>query len=462
MRINFLETLHGRISTVLVAGVVFAMFSCSDDSSSSSGAAYDPDKPITLESFTPTEGAMATQVILKGGNFGNIADSVKVFFNEKEAPVISAKGDRMLVLAPKLPGDNCIIKVRIGKQESAFTQVFDYHIQTNVTTIVGGDRNSKVYPTGTMDLAEVQFNNNLDRPIVIDKENNIYLMLNNGTGSDADYVVCLNESAGKLRVVKESCSTWLNSNFLTYDCINDRCYRFMSNVGMLEYYFFDKNNDFTDTQGGKMQFEGAEMNPGGWNSWSARHAMAMRPSDGHFYLRVDGGFFAHFDPKTGRGENITGKYASMGFGSKNGQCDGIAFDPADPDILYFAVNDRNCIFRYSFKTEELEVYAGSAEADAGYMDGERLEALFNKPEQICIDEDRNMYIADSNNHCIRKIVLSTGYVSTVAGVPEESGYVNGTGEVAKFDNPIGIAVSKDGVLYVGDSYNRALRRIAIE
>ena len=456
------ETLHACLAAALTAAALFSLSACSEDSASAGGAAYDPGRPVLLESFTPTEGVMATQVILKGDNFGNNADSVKVFFNEKEAPVISAKGDRMLVLAPKLPGENCVIKVRVGGQEQAFEQTFTYHVKTNVTTVVGGDRSSTVYPTGTMDLADVQFNNNLDRNIVVDSENNIYLILNNSTGNDGDYIVCLNEESGKLRVLNSAISTFLNSNLIVYDNVNDRCYRFMGNVGSLEYYYYDRNNDLNETQGGKMQYEGEEMNPGGWGAWSCRHTFAVRPTDGLFFIRVDGGFFGCFDPKTGKGANITGKFAASGFGTKQGQCNGMVFDPHDPDKLYFSVNDRNCIYRYSFEADEVEVYAGSADADAGYMDGERLEALFNHPGQIAIDNDNNLYVADERNHCIRKIVLTTGYVSTVAGVPEEPGYVNGTGDQAKFENPVGIALSKDGTIYVGDSKNRALRRIAIE
>lgn len=73
-----------------------------------------------------------------------------------------------------------------------------------------------------------------------------------------------------------------------------------------------------------------------------------------------------------------------------------------------------------------------------------------------------MYVADKQNHCVRKIAMKTGYVSTVAGLPQQAGYRNGTDEVAQFNQPIGLVIDSNDVLYVGDSENRAIRRIAVE
>ena len=69
---------------------------------------------------------------------------------------------------------------------------------------------------------------------------------------------------------------------------------------------------------------------------------------------------------------------------------------------------------------------------------------------------------DTENHCIRKITMSTGYVSTLAGKPQNSGYVNGSAEDAQFKKPLGICIDNDDVMYIGDSENRAIRRLAVE
>ena len=95
--------------------------------------------------------------------------------------------------------------------------------------------------------------------------------------------------------------------------------------------------------------------------------------------------------------------------------------------------------------------------------GPLAEAQFNYPCQMCVDpEGEAIYVTDRENHCIRKITLSNGYVSTFAGTPKSSGYVNGPADAAKFNKPVGLAITAEGNLYIGDSENYAIRRIAIE
>ena len=143
------------ISSAVAMAAVVLFASC--EHAEAGYPSYDASKPIVCESFYPTGGPIATKVILTGSNFGNNADAVSVFFNQKEAPVIGASGDRLLVLAPKLPGENVVIKVRIGDQEASFPGHFDYKIQTNVTTVCGGDAAATANPTGTISLSEAQF-----------------------------------------------------------------------------------------------------------------------------------------------------------------------------------------------------------------------------------------------------------------------------------------------------------------
>lgn len=155
----------------IAVGCCFA--SCKDDEESTSG--YDPNKPIVLTDFYPNEGKLATQVILNGSNFGNSKENVKVFFNDKEASVISVKDDRMLVLAPKrastVEDPECVVKVQVQEQMGEYNQTFNYYIQTTVTTLVGGSTSAQVNPTGTIPLSEAQFRANIDRCICVDKYN---------------------------------------------------------------------------------------------------------------------------------------------------------------------------------------------------------------------------------------------------------------------------------------------------
>ena len=86
-----------RMCLVLVA-LCLALASCSDDDKPSY-APHDPNKAITLTDFYPTTGGVATKVILNGDNFGTDADKIKVYFNNKEAAVIEAIGNKIYLPA---------------------------------------------------------------------------------------------------------------------------------------------------------------------------------------------------------------------------------------------------------------------------------------------------------------------------------------------------------------------------
>jgi sugar lactone lactonase YvrE len=94
----------------------------------------------------------------------------------------------------------------------------------------------------------------------------------------------------------------------------------------------------------------------------------------------------------------------------------------------------------------------------GFADGSGTAAKFNNPAAIAIDNSGNLYVADTQNHVIRKITPA-GVVSTVAGSPETAGRADGTDSNALFNDPSGIAVDTNGVIYVADTGNNAIRRI---
>jgi hypothetical protein len=93
----------------------------------------------------------------------------------------------------------------------------------------------------------------------------------------------------------------------------------------------------------------------------------------------------------------------------------------------------------------------------GYLDGSGNSARFNKPCGIAVHSSGNIYIADTQNHRIRKIT-STGIVSTIAGSGAK-GFGDGTGIGANFNTPLGIVVDANENVYVADSGNNRIRKI---
>lgn len=94
---------------------------------------------------------------------------------------------------------------------------------------------------------------------------------------------------------------------------------------------------------------------------------------------------------------------------------------------------------------------------AGYRDGPGFQACFLGPQGLAATADGMLYLADTGNHTIRRIA-STGEVTTVAGT-NSIGFANGVGAAARFSQPNGVAVDKANNLYVADEMNNVIRKI---
>lgn len=101
--------------------------------------------------------------------------------------------------------------------------------------------------------------------------------------------------------------------------------------------------------------------------------------------------------------------------------------------------------------------AGAA-GEPGSADGAGTRARFNDPEAIAVGPEGDIYVADTGNNTIRRISHS-GVVSTLAGKAGLSGAVDGTGAVARFNAPMGIGVDAQGAIYVADTRNDIVRKV---
>jgi subtilisin-like proprotein convertase family protein len=96
-------------------------------------------------------------------------------------------------------------------------------------------------------------------------------------------------------------------------------------------------------------------------------------------------------------------------------------------------------------------------AGGWFNDGTSTAAKFRKPYGLAVAADGTTYVADSDNHRIRKIT-SAGVVTTLAG-SGIAGYAEGTGTAASFNQPWGVAVDTAGNVYVADTGNKRIRKI---
>jgi sugar lactone lactonase YvrE len=130
---------------------------------------------------------------------------------------------------------------------------------------------------------------------------------------------------------------------------------------------------------------------------------------------------------------------------------GIAVDGAG---VAFVV-DGNRVRRVSLTGEVLTI-AGSVEP--GFADGPAATARFNGPQGIAVDTSGTLYVADSGNHRIR-VLSPQGDVMTLAG-SGSPGLADGPGAQAQFNSPYDVAVDRAGTVYVADTLNYRIRRIA--
>ena len=135
-----------------------------------------------------------------------------------------------------------------------------------------------------------------------------------------------------------------------------------------------------------------------------------------------------------------------------------------PDgALYFCDLDNQRIRRFDLKSKKLTTIAGNGERAWRGDGGPALEASLNMPHELRFDSAGDLYIAERDNHVIRKINMKTGIISTVAGTGT-AGFSGdgGPGTKAQLRQPHSILFAGDGALLICDIGNHRIRRLRID
>ncbi|WP_413626463.1 gluconolaconase [Luteibacter sp. Lutesp34] len=131
---------------------------------------------------------------------------------------------------------------------------------------------------------------------------------------------------------------------------------------------------------------------------------------------------------------------------------GLAIDAAG--VLYVADTGNDAIRRVDTQGTVTTIAGGHGRGD---RDGAGRDASFNGPLGVAVNDRGDIYVADTYNHRIRRIDAS-GTVTTLAG--STPGFQDGPAAQARFDTPCSLALGPDGSVWVADTRNRAIRRIA--
>ena len=163
--------------------------------------------------------------------------------------------------------------------------------------------------------------------------------------------------------------------------------------------------------------------------------------------------------------SLTGIVTTLAGGTTSGSDDGTGTSArfsspigitSDGTNLYVTESANHRIRKIVIATGVVSTLAGSTQ---GFNNATGTAAQFNIPEGITSD-GTNLYVSDSNNQIIRKIVIASGVVSTLAGTAGSTGSTDDTGTAARFNEPRGITT--DGTnLYVADYINNRIRKVVI-
>ena len=216
--------------------------------------------------------------------------------------------------------------------------------------------------------------------------------------------------------------------------------------------------DSVTTLAGKALVSGA-ANGTGTNAAFSDPAAIVADVNGNFFVAdsrnhairkiTAGGAVTTFAGQLGVAGTANGTGAAAQF---NSPC-GLAFDTGGN---LFVSDTGNSTIRKITSAGAVTTLAGVAGSSA-FLNGTAGGALFNSPLGLAVWTNGNVFVADSGNHCIRKI--SGGVVSTFAGKPQIWGSANSTGTNAQFNSPCGLAFDKTGNLFVCDANNNTIRKI---
>jgi sugar lactone lactonase YvrE len=136
---------------------------------------------------------------------------------------------------------------------------------------------------------------------------------------------------------------------------------------------------------------------------------------------------------------------------------GLTLDQANN--LYIADTHNHRIRRLNLTTGIITTIAGTTPGFSG--DGaQALSAQLNLPTALAIDASGSLYLADTGNHRIRRIDAATGLITTIAGTGTQGYSGDGAPALsAAIDSPTGIAIDAPGNLYLADTHNHRIRKI---
>lgn len=122
------------------------------------------------------------------------------------------------------------------------------------------------------------------------------------------------------------------------------------------------------------------------------------------------------------------------------------------DTLWITLREGHSVWRMNLADGILHHVAGTGKAGYSGDNGPAATATFDGPKGIAVDSSGNIFVADSENHAIRRIDAKTGVITTIAGGHDSK-------RPSQLGSPHGICIAADGTLFIGDTANHRVARV---
>lgn len=407
---------------------------------------YNPSSPISISDFIPKKGGGGTEVLITGSNFSSDLSKIAVTLNGMPLKVIGASATQVMVVIPK-KSKSGPISIKIENGEASSQAIFNYEYTRTVSTLAGSGAAGFANGKGT----DASFNlsgQNWYRSsgIVVDEQLNVYVAdPGNHCIRKIDPEGNVSTFAGNPNLAGYADGKGTAANFsLPYDLAID---------GQGNLYCVDPGN--WDIRMITPDGQAKTWGFGSQEPWSVA------------FDKVAGKLYYSSCSSPGNIYEINAQGTSNAIISGLNYPAGIKFD--NQGNLFVSGHGDQVIRKFSAGTWQGSIVAGQ-QGNVGYINGPATAAQFAYPWGIAIDNNNNIYVAGNGtgggstsnpDQSIRYLQANTYEVGTFAG-SSKAGYTDGFGGLASFSAPGGVAVDKNGTVYVLDKNNNRIRKIISE
>ncbi len=427
---------------------------------------------ISIASINPNSGPELTQVLIAGGNFGSQQNDIMVTLNGDEADLVSVSNTEIVFIVPDgaTTGPVVVSKMSDGQEaEGPIFTVINPEISIASINPNSGPELTQVLITGEnfgSQQNDIMVTLNGDEADLVSVSNTeIVFIVPDGATTGAVVVNKISngqEAEGPVFTVTDpplvvTVSTVVSDGVGNpFDIIQLTNFLLISDDAGHRIRLYDLNtNQFVANIGnGQSGFingpsASAQFNLPSGMALNGNGNLIIADRSNHVIRGVSGG-------------NVS---TISGIGQA-GFADGDMFQQAqynnpvgvaiDGSMIYVADFQNHAIRRINLQTQQVSTIAGNG--TPGFANGNSNVSRLNFPAGIVLDGNGNLIIADYLNHSIRSLNLSTLNLTTLAGT-NIAGFEDGDNAVARFNQPIDVSVDTEGKIYVADGLNHSIRMI---